>query len=277
MNRALITSLAVAAAAAGQSPVRELGSVGQNSAQAVPQLRNVFIEQKLNTLLPLDTEFRTETGRRTQLGEFFGKRPVILAPVYYTCPRLCTMTLTGLLKTARVLPLNVGQEYEIVAFSFDPADSPRTAGAKKLTYVNAYGRAGTSHGWHFLTGSKRDILRLTEALGFGFEYDERVQEYSHASGIMVATPDGRLSRYFGGIEYPARDLRLALVEAGNGKVGSVVDQLLLYCFHYDPSTGKYSATVLGVIRLTGVATLLTVVGFVVVSRTRERRRARRWT
>jgi protein SCO1/2 len=256
-----------------QSPYRELGSTGQTASVVPPQLRNVKIEQKLNKQVPLDLEFRDETGATVHLGDFTGKRPIVLVLVYYSCPRLCTMELTGLMKTARALPLNIGRDYEVVTVSFDPRDTPQAAAAKKATYVAGYGREGAGAGWHFLVGDKRNIERLAHAVGFAFEYDDRTEQYSHASSIIVLTPSGRVSRYFYGIEYAPRDVRLALLEAGAGKIGGRAEQFLLYCFHYDPSTGKYSLAVMRLIQAGGVLTVAMLAGFVVVCRSRERRRA----
>ena len=275
MNRVLSSFLLIAISLGGQSLYRELGSSGQSSAEPPPQLRNVKIEQKLDSQIPLDLVFQTDTGRSVTLREFMGKRPLILSLVYYSCPRLCTMTLTGVLKTARVLPFNIGREYDVLTVSFDPDDTPKTASAKKLAYLEGYGRPGAADGWHFLIGDKRNIERLTRAAGFSFDFDDQTKQYSHASTILVLTPAGRISRYFHGIEYPPRDVRLALVEAASGKIGSAVDQFLLYCFHYDPSTGRYSMAVMRAIQTAAALSVLGLIGFIVISRRREHAAVRR--
>jgi len=235
-------------------------------------LRDVGIDQRLGQQLPLDAIFQDEEGRPVRLGQYFRERPVVLALAYYNCPMLCTQVLNGLLSSARVLSFDAGKEFEIVVVSFDPRDRPADARAKKAPYVKEYGRPGASAGWHFLTGSLASIERTTEAVGFRYRFDESQGQFAHASGIYVATPDGRLSRYFYGIEYAPRDLRLALVESSGGKIGSPVDQILLFCYHYDPKTGRYSAAILGLVRFGGVAAVLILSTFLTVMWRRDRRR-----
>lgn len=244
----------------------------QTSNDPVPQLRNVKIEQKLNSQVPLDLQFRDETGRTVTLREMTAGRPTVLALVYYQCPRLCSMILTGTLKAARALAFNAGREYDILAISFDPRETPTLASAKKQVYVDSYNRPGTAQGWHFLTGNKREIDRLTHAVGFGFDYDDRTDQFSHASAIMVLTPGGRVAKYFYGVEYSARDLRLGLVEAAQGKIGTPVDQLLLYCFHYDAATGTYSMTIMRAIRIGGIVTVVFILAAIVFATRRDRNR-----
>jgi protein SCO1/2 len=250
------------------------------SAQSVPDgrppiLRNVSIEQHLDRELPLDLQFRDESGRNVRLRDYFGKRPVVLVLAYYDCPMLCTQVLNGLVAAMRILSFDAGREYEVVTVSFDPRDDPSDARAKKAPYVARYGRAGAAAGWHFLTGEPKSIGALTEAVGFRYAWDERIEQFAHASAIYVATPDGRLSRYFYGIEYAPRDLRLALVEASRGKIGTPVDQLLLYCYHYDPVAGRYGAVVMNMVRVAGVAFVLIMLAFLALMWRRERRRERR--
>lgn len=247
-------------------------AVAQTSNDVPAQLRNVGIDQKLNDRVPLDVELRDESGNRVPLRSYFGSKPVILSFVYYGCPRLCSMQLTGLLKSLRALSFTAGQEFQVVNVSFDPRETHELASSKKAAYLEGYGRPGSDNGWHFLTGDKEPIRRLTDAAGYRFEYDPRTGEYSHASGIMVLTPDGRLARYFYGIEYSTRDVRLGLVEAADGKIGSRVDQALLYCFDYDPQTGRYSVGILSAIRILGAGLVFAMVGLVTVSLRRERRR-----
>jgi len=219
-----------------------------------PGLRNVGLDQKLNEQVPLVLSFRDESGRAVPLSSYFGNKPVILALVYYQCPMLCTQILNGLVISLRGMSLESGRDFEVVSVSIDPTETPELAARKKAEYLRRY--AKSSMGWHFLTGAEPQIKELAQAVGFRYAYDARTKQYAHASAIMVLTPSGRLSKYFYGIEYAPRDLRLGLVEASENKIGSPVDQLLLYCYHYDPSTGKYSAIVLNIVRLAGALTLL---------------------
>jgi protein SCO1/2 len=209
------------------------------------QLRDVAIEQRLNVQVPLDLQFRDETGKSVPLREYFGKKPVILAPVYYDCPMLCTLTLNGLLRATRAMTL---KDYAVVAVSFDPRETSELARHKKQNYRTT--------DWHFLTGDEAAVRQFMEAIGFHYRFDEDTQQYAHAAGIMVATPEGRLARYFYGVEYSARDLRLALVEASENKIGSPVDAVLLFCFHYDPTTGRYGVAIMRILRLAGIFTVV---------------------
>lgn len=234
-------------------------------------LRDVAYEQHLNEQLPLDATFRDETGQPVRLGHYFGSKPVVLTLVYYECPMLCTVILNGLVQSLDRLQFSAGNEFDIVTISFDPTETPTLAAAKKETYLERYKRPGAAAGWHFLTGDEPSIRRVTEAVGFRYAYDPERKEYAHAAGIVVATPDGRISRYFYGVEFAPRDLRLGLVEASERKIGSPVDQLLLYCYHYDPKTGTYGAAVMNIMRLGGAVTVLFLAAFIIVSRLRERR------
>jgi protein SCO1/2 len=237
-----------------------------------PQLKDVGIDQRLGQQVPLDLAFRDDTGRSVTLGEYFGKdKPVVFAPVYYECPMLCTMTLNGLVRAMRAMKLSAGRDYTVVTFSFDSRETPDLAAGKRKSYLEAYRRDGAEAGWHFLTGSEAAIRRLTQALGYRYSWDEKRQEFAHASGVMVATPSGKLARYLYGIEYPPRDLRLSLVEASEGKIGSPVDQVLLFCFHYDPLTGKYGVVVRNVLRVAGAGTALALATFIVTAVRLERR------
>jgi protein SCO1/2 len=219
-------------------------------------LKGVGIDQHLNSSLPLGVALRDEVGRVVHLSDYFGKRPVVLALVYYNCPMLCTQVLNGLVSSLRVMSLSPGRDFDVVAVSFDARDKPSDAAAKKNAYLTRYNRAGTDGGWHFLTADAPAIAAVARAVGFRFRYDADRDQFAHASAITVATPEGRISRYLYGIEYAPRDLRLALVEASAGKIGTPADQVLLYCFHYDPKTGKYGAAVLNIVRLAGAATVL---------------------
>jgi protein SCO1 len=240
-----------------------------------PILQKVSLEQHLDRLLPLDLPFRDESGRAVRLGSYFGKRPVVLILAYYDCPMLCTQVLNGLVSAMRVLSFDAGREYEVVTVSFNPADDPADARAKKEPYVARYGRAGGAAGWHFLTGDRAAIAGITDAVGFRYAWDEKTEQFAHASAIYVATPEGRLSRYFYGIEYAPRDLRLALVEAAQGRIGNPVDQLLLYCYHYDPAAGRYGAVVMNMVRVAGAVFVLVLSTFLFVTLRKERRRERR--
>lgn len=235
-------------------------------------LSNVNIEQKLNSRLPLETVFRDEEGHEVKLGQFFsGKRPVVLTLVYYECPMLCTQILNGLVRAARVLPLLPGKDYDVVVISFDARETPKQAAEKKAVYLKAYGRPETASAWHFLTGSIASIKSVTQAVGFYYEWDVHTATYAHASAVYVATPDGRLSKYFMGIEYSPKDLRLGLVDASSGKVGTLVDQVLLFCYHFDPQSAKYTPFALGLLRVVAAFTALSLGGFVVIMLRRENR------
>ncbi|MBM3734386.1 MAG: SCO family protein [Acidobacteria bacterium] len=270
MRRALLTAtLAVTALFAQGQGTRPQGVLGESSlgATSIPdQVKDAAIEQRLNDPVPLDAEFTDDTGARKPLREYISKeRPSILVPVYYECPMLCHMILNGVLRALRAVPLNVGKDFDVVAFSFDPSEGPQSARAKKFEYIERYNRPGTEQGWIFLTGDDANVRRLTEAIGYRYKKDESSGQWIHASGIMVVTPDGRLSKYFYGVEFSARDLRLGLVEASANKIGSVVDQVLLYCFHYDPAVGKYSLTILRIMRGAAAATFLGILAFWYIS------------
>ena len=223
-----------------------------------PGLKNVGIQQNLNQPLPLDLTFTDDLGRTVRLGDYFGKKPVILSLVYFNCPMLCGEVLSGLEHSLRMMSLDVGKDFDVITVSFDPKDTPEMAAKKKAEFLKLYKRAGGEQGWHLLVGQQGAIDALTKAVGFQYEYDPKTQQFAHATAIMIATPDGKVAQYYYGVEYPPKDLRLGLVEAWNGKIGNVVDQLLLYCYHYDPEKGKYSATILRVLRLAGVATMLSL-------------------
>lgn len=243
-------------------------------ASTVPApLREIGFDQKLDSPLPMETRFKNELGREVRIGEYFGQKPVVLAFVYYDCPMLCTQIISSLTSTLRTMSLAAGQDFEIVMVSFDPRETPAMAAQKKAEYLARYGREGAERGWHFLTGSDASIRALTHAAGFRFTWDESTKQFAHPAGIIVVTPDGRPARYLFGIEYGPRDLRLALVEASEGKVGSPVDAFLLYCYHYDPMTGRYGLLVMRLLRVAGAATVLALGGFIVVMVRRERRGA----
>lgn len=233
-------------------------------------LRNVGFEQKLNDQIPLYLRFRDEDGMEVKLERYFATRPVILMFMYYECPHLCPLVLDGLVRSLKGLSFTVGNEFDVITVSIDPREEPQLAAAKKREYLPRYDRPGAESGWHFLTGEHTSIKSLTHAVGFRYAYDAKTDQYAHASGIVILTPQGRISRYFYGIEHSARDLRLSLVEASANKIGSLVDQLLLFCYHYDPATGKYSLVVMNVLRLAGLGTVLGLGGLIVVLLRRER-------
>lgn len=234
-------------------------------------LRDVGLDQRLNEQVPLDLAFRDEAGRTVRLGDYFGGTPVILTLNYYDCPMLCPLVLNDVLRAVRAIPLALGKEFRILTVSIDPHDTPGVAATKQRSYVERYGRPGAADGWHFLTGDQGSIESLTHAVGFRYELDSKSRQYAHTAGIIVLTPDGRLARYFYGVEYSPRDLRLALVEASHGEIGSLADQVLLFCFHYDPVSGRYSLVMLNTIRAAGVATVVGLGGLVVVLFRREKR------
>jgi protein SCO1/2 len=237
-----------------------------------PMLNSVGFDQRLGAQVPLDASFLNEAGQRVKLGEFFTNRPVILVLVYYNCPMLCSEVLDGLSLSLRQVALTAGPDFEVVVVSFDPRNYPALASEKKQQFLATYKRAGSDEGLHFLTGEEGQIKRVTEAAGFRYAYDSSIGQYAHASGIMVATPDGCLSHYFYGIQYNPKDLRLALVEASGNKIGNAVDQVLLYCYHYDPVTGKYGVVVMNVLRIAGVVTLLAIGALLIVMRRRNQAR-----
>jgi protein SCO1 len=237
-----------------------------------PILKDVGIDQRLGQSLPLDAIFQDEEGHAVRLGQYFVGRPVILVLAYYNCPMLCTQVFNGLTSSLRVLSFDAGKEFEVVAVSFDPHDRPEDAQAKKKPYVAQYGRPGAAAAWHFLTGSTASIERLTQAVGFHYRYDDSIGQFAHASAIYIATPEGALSRYFYGIEYAPRDLRLGLIEASNHRIGNPVDQILLFCYHYDPKLARYSAAVLSLVRFGGVAAVIVLSAFLMVMWRRDRRR-----
>jgi protein SCO1 len=257
-------ALLIASAQYAQPPAR-----GESSAQPPPALRDIRIEQRLGNALPLGARFRDEAGRDVRLGDFFGRRPVVVAPVYYDCPMLCNQVLNGLVGAIRGQSLVLGRDFDVVAVSFDPREGPESAANKErvvLTDLRRKDDPVAAEGLHLLTGGKAEIDALMDALGFRFAFDERTNQFAHAAGVMMATPEGKLSHYFYGIEYAPRDLKLAVVESSGGKVGSAVDQLVLYCFHYDPTTGSYGPAIMRVMRLAGVLTVAGVVALILFLR-----------
>jgi protein SCO1/2 len=235
-------------------------------------LQEIGFDQRLGEALPLQAPFTDEHGRSVRLGDYFGKRPVVLSFVYYECPMLCTIGLNGLSAALKVLSFVPGQEFEVVTVSFDAKETPALAAAKKKTYLARYQRQGAEAGWHFLTGSDASIEALTRAAGFRYVWDEATKQFAHPAGLVVATPEGRISHYLFGVEYAPKDLRFALIEAASGRIGDAADQLLLYCYQYDPQTGRYSASILNVVRVLAVLTVLGLFGFIVTASRRQKPR-----
>ena len=240
--------------------------------QGLPaQLRNVGFDPQLGAPLPLDLAFRDEAGREVRLRDYFGARPVVLALVYYGCPMLCNEVEQGLVGTLKMISFTPGRDYEVVFVSFDPRETPDMALQKKQAAMSRFARYDTAAGWHFLTGPKDSIEALTRAAKFRYSFDEKQNLFAHASGILLLMPDGRISRYFFGVNYPGRDVRLGLVDASAGKIGTVADHLLLFCFQYDPSAARYSATILTIVRTGGVLTILSILAGILIFRRRGRR------
>ncbi|HEV2669196.1 MAG TPA: SCO family protein, partial [Blastocatellia bacterium] len=241
-----------------------------------PVLKDVGIDQLLNNQVPLDLEFRDESGRTVKLAEYFKDKPVVLSLVYYGCPRLCTQVLTGLLGTLKTLPMTPGKEFVNLSVSFDPRETPELAAAKKAEYLSRYNKPGAEAGWHFLTGDEAAIQALTKAVGFRYIWDPVTKQYAHAGGIMVLTPQGKVSRYFYGIEYAPRDLRFGVIDASAGKVGSLADQIILYCYMYDPERGTYGLVVMRLLRIFAGLTLATLLALFLYLRRKEKQRAAQW-
>ena len=282
MFRKAFISLAVMAAAACAQPGQpapmqpSLSMNDPNQKVALPAaLQGVGIQQKLDQQVPLNLEFRDEAGRAVPLSSFFHGKPVLLALVYYRCPMLCTQILNGVASSLKAVSFDPGRDFEVVSVSFDPKDTPELAAAKKQSYLRRYGRPDTANGWHFLTGDPANIKALTDAVGFHYKYDAASDQFAHASGIMILTPEGRLSRYFYGVEFAPRDVRLGLVEASANQIGNPVDEALLFCFHYDPATGKYGAFAINLLRAAGAGFALIGGAVLLVAWRREVRAGRR--
>ncbi len=239
-----------------------LSVLAQPAAVRPPVLKDVGIDQLLNNQVPLDLEFKDESGRTVKLADYFKDKPVVLSLVYYNCPMLCTQVLTGLLGTLKTLPMSPGQEFVSISVSFDPSEGPELAAAKKKEYLERLRKPEAASGWHFLTGQEQQIQALTRSVGFRFLWDPVTKQYAHASGIIVLTPQGKVSRYFYGIEYAPRDLRFGLLEASGGRIGSLVDKVILYCYQYEPMRGTYGLVMIRVLRVFGILTLITIVALI---------------
>ena len=235
----------------------------------LPGLKAVGVDQRLDEQLPLDLQFRDETGKAVRLGDYFGKRPVILNLAYFGCTMLCGEVQTGIIGSLRTLQFNPSTDFDLVTVSFDPRETPEQAAAKKKSLLMRYHRPGAEQGWHFLTGDQKNIEALTKSVGFDYQYDANSGQWAHAAAIILLTPKGKISKYFYGVEFAPKDLRFGLIEASENKIGTIVDQMLLYCYHYNPATGKYGAVIMNVLRLAGVATVLILGGLVLILFRRE--------
>ena len=261
--------------AVAQPPSAFMRDASKPAAQVTPDdLKNVRIDQRLDQMLPLDLQFRDESAKTVMLGDYFhAGRPVILNLVYYTCPMLCGEELAGLSSALGVLRFTPGKEYEVVTVSFNPDDTPETASAKKKIYIDRMNerleKKTDGAGWHFLTGKPEEIKQLADTVGFHYKRDAATGQYIHATAVMIATPQGKLAQYYYGVEYSPKDLRLGLIEASRNKIGNLVDQITLYCYHYDPNTGRYGATITNILRLGGATTMLLLGGFLIVLYRRE--------
>ena len=247
---------------------------GKAAAEQIPALREVGIDQKLDGAIPLDAPFADDTGRDVTLRQYFGSRPVVLALVYYECPMLCIHTLTGLSGSLEALAFNPGKEFELVVVSIDPGETPALAANTKKTFLRRYGRQGVDANVHFLTGRETSIKPLADAVGFRYAYDREIDQYAHPAAITVLTAEGRVSKYLFGIDFAPRDLRLALVESGGGRIGTAIDQALLFCYHYDPETGKYGFVIMNVVRFGAALTVVALAASIVFALRRERRQRR---
>jgi len=251
-------------------------ALAQPASKRPPMLRDVGIDQLLNNPVPLDLEFKDETGRTVKLREYFTDKPVLLTLVYYDCPQLCNQVLNGATGALKTLPMTPGKDYIWLTVSFDPREQPELAAAKKDSYLQRLGKPQAAAGWHFLTGSEAAIKALAQAVGFRFLWDPAKKQYAHASGIMVLTPEGKVSRYFYGLEYAPRDLRLGFVDASQGRIGSLADQIILYCYHYDPDSGTYGLVMMNVLRIFGLMTITTLVALIVFLRYKTKQKEAQW-
>jgi protein SCO1/2 len=262
--KARLLSLALLSFFAASPAVAQLnnGVMSPPANTRPPRLQNVGIDQHLDAQVPPDLAFVDESGKAVKLGDYYGRKPLILNLVYYNCTMLCGEALAGLSSAMRLVKFDVGNEFDVVTVSFDPRDTPQMAAVKKADYVKRYGRPNAAAGWHFLTGSAQSIDVLARTVGFQYQYDEKSNQFAHATAIMLLTPQGRISRYFYGVDFPPKDLRMGLVEASQNKIGNAVDAVLLYCYHYDPQTGKYGAMVANILKLAGAATILLLGGLI---------------
>jgi protein SCO1/2 len=268
-----LLALDVAGAAAQQPGNAMPASSALPAGQRPAALRDVGYDQRLGERVPLDLALRDETGAAVRLGDVLGGRPAVLSLVYYECPMLCTLTLNGLVGALRAVPFEPGRDFSLVTVSFDARERPEQALLRKRAYLARYKKPGAEKGWRFLTGDAEPLQRLTQAVGFRYAWDAETRQFAHPAGVVVLTPEGRIARYLYGVEYAPKDLRLGIVEASQGRVGSPVDRLLLYCYQYDPTRGRYGAVVMRIVRTAGVLTVVALGGFVALALRRERRAA----
>jgi protein SCO1 len=266
---AALVPLLLSAAGPGSAPTP--GPVADARPAA---LREVAFDQRLGQALPLDAALVDESGRAVRLGDYFGRRPVVLTLAYYGCPMLCTLSLNGLASALKTLSFDAGREFEVVTVSFEPKETPQQAASAKKAYIERYGRPQAAAGWHFLTADAAAVAAVTRAVGFRYAWDEETRQYAHPTGVVVATPQGRIARYLYGVEYAPKDLRFALVEASAGRVGTPVDQLLLYCYEYDPVRGRYGAAIMRTVRFMGILTVVGLAALITILRRSERAAAR---
>jgi len=270
----IVVAAGVSAAAAQPSMPLSVPPPGKAATEKIPMLRDVGIDQtKLNNHVPFDATFVDEAGREVTFGQYFGTRPVVLVLAYYECPMLCTQVLNGSVGSLEALTFNPGHEYEVVVVSFDPGETPAMAARKRESWIKRLGRPGTEAGVHFLTGRPESIAALTQAVGFKYAYDQAIDQYAHPAVMTILTKDGRVSRYLFGIEFAPVDVRLALVEAADNKIGSVIDQVLLFCYHYDPETGSYGFAIMTIVRAAGILTVLAIAMSIFLTLRRDRRQA----
>jgi protein SCO1 len=259
----IIGCLAIALLAVSAAAQINSGVMSPPANTRPPRLENVGVQQHLDAQVPADLAFVDESAKAVKLGDYFGRKPLILNLVYFNCTMLCGEELAGLASAMRLLKFDVGNEFDVITVSFDPRETPAMAATKKADYVKRYGRPNAASGWHFLTGQAESINALTKAVGFDYQYDSKTHQYAHATAIMVLTPQGRISRYFYGVDFPPKDLRMGLVEASQQKIGNAVDAVLLYCYHYDPATGKYGAVIGNILRLGAAVTILFIGGLLI--------------
>ncbi len=262
LNVLLWTAVALSA---WQTPARAETESAENAV-----LKQVGFVQNLGTTIPLNLPFRNEQGAPVTLRQYFGHKPVLLNLVYFRCPMLCTEVLNGIIRTMKVMPLKLAKDYDVLTISIDPTETPKMAALKKSAYMDRYGHLETASGWNFLTGEQASIKALADAVGFHYAYDPQIKQFAHASGIMILTPEGKISHYFFGVEYPVQDVRLSLVEAGHGRTGTVTDQLLLYCYHYDPESGRYGIAIMRVLRIAALCTIVSLGSFIALALRREK-------
>jgi protein SCO1/2 len=261
------------AMAAAQGRPLSVPPPGKAATEQIPMLKDVGIDQKPDAQIPLDVEFSDEQGKAVTLRQFFSKRPVVLALVYYECPMLCTQVLNGLAGSLQGVTYDVGKEYDVLVVSFDPGETPAQAAERKKHFVRRYLRTADEASIHFLTGREESIRALTSSVGFRYAYDKAIDQYAHPAAITVLTPAGHVSRYLYGVEFAPRDVKLALVEASAGKIGGLVEQAMLFCYHYDPETGKYGFVILNIVRVAGALTVLAMAGAILFFLRRERQQA----